>query len=179
MLNKHFFQQYRLEIEKKKTEMQTLKQGDSIQSKDNEAGTLGGVVTKTNNNQNTYAVNSNHLFPRENEHVYTWDLDEIGAYVFTIRDKGCEFAAIEIKECYSKTCDVPVTRDDKKKINANVYSNSLQTGNIVHKKGAKANVTNGITVSSEFYLKATDKRNRENIFIVNVIAEKFSERGDS
>lgn len=84
MLNNHFFQQHRLEIEKNKTEMQTLKQGDSIQSKDNEAGTLGGVVTKTNNNQKTYAVNSNHLFPRENEHVYTWDLDEIGAYVYII-----------------------------------------------------------------------------------------------
>lgn len=89
MLNNHFFQQYRLEIEKNKTEMQTLKQGDSIQSKDNEAGTLGGVVTKTNNNQKTYAVNSNHLFPRENEHVYTWDLDEIGAYVYII-DKECK-----------------------------------------------------------------------------------------
>lgn len=46
MLNQNFFQQYHLEIEKKKTEMKTLKQGDSIQSKDNVAGTLGGVCYK-------------------------------------------------------------------------------------------------------------------------------------
>lgn len=121
----------------------------------------------------------NHLFPRENEHAYTRDLEKNGDYVFTTRGKRCDFAAIEIKECYSKSCDVAFVKDDKKKINANVYSNSLQTGNNVHKKGATTDVTNGKIVSSEFYLKATDKRNRENIFLVKGTAEKFSERGDS
>lgn len=60
---------------KEKTEIQTLEQRDS----------------------KTYAVNSNHLFPRENEHKLTQDFDEIGACVFTVRDKGCKFAASEIK----------------------------------------------------------------------------------
>lgn len=178
-MNKNFFQQYHLEIEKKKTEMKTLKQGDSIQSKNNVAGTLGGFVTQTNNNLKIYALTYNHLFPRENEHAYTRDLDKIGDCVFTTRDKRCDFAAIEIKECYSKSCDVAFVKDDKKKINANVYSNSLQTGNNVHKKGATTVVTNGKIVSSEFYLKATDKSNREIIFLVKGTAEKFSERGDS
>lgn len=40
-------------------------------------------------------------------------------------------------------------------------------------------MTNGKIVSSKFYLKAADKRNRENIFLVKGTAEKFSERGDS
>lgn len=177
MLNNNFFQQYHLEIEKKKTEMKTLKQGDSIQSKDNVSGTLGGLVTKTNNNLKIHALTCNHLFPRENEH--TRDLEKIGDCVFSTRDKRCDFAAIEIKECYSKSCDVAFVKDDTKKINANVYSNSLQTGNNVHKKGATTDVTDGKIVSSEFYLKATDKSKRKNIFLVKGTAEKFSERGDS
>lgn len=59
------------------------------------------------------------------------------------------------------------------------FSNSLETGNIVHKIGATTNVTNGIIVSPEFYLKVTDESTRENVFLVKGTAEKFSERGDS
>lgn len=159
--------------------MQTLKQGDSIQSKDAAIGTLGGFVTKTNNDQKIYALTCNHLFPNENEGAYTQDLEEIGACMFTTRDKGCDFAAIEMKESYVDSCDMAFRRDDKKKTNANVFSNSLETGNIVHKIGATTNVTNGIIVSPEFYLKVTDESTRENVFLVKGTAEKFSDRGDS
>lgn len=102
-------------------------------------------------------TNNHHLFPRENEH----------------------FAAVEIKECYSNSCDVAFVKDNKKEINANFYSNSLQTGDSVHKRRATTDVTNGRNVRLEFYLKATDKSNQENTFLLKGIAEKFSERGDS
>lgn len=160
-------------------EMQTVMQGDSIQSNDKATGTLGGFVTKTNTDQKVYALTCNHLFPKENERAYTHDFKEIGACVFTTRDKGCDFAAIEIKKSYLKFCDVAFRRDDKRKINANVYSNILENGNIVHKIGATTGVTNGIIVSPEFYLKVTDESTRENVFLVKGTAEKFSKRGDS
>lgn len=121
----------------------------------------------------------NHLFPSENEYSFTRDLEDIGACVFTTRDKGCDCVAIEIKECYSKSCDVVLRRDDKKKMNANVYSNSLQNENIVHEKGATRDVTNGIIVSSKFLFKSNRQKQPGNIFFVKGIAEKVFERGDS
>nr|XP_034321028.1 uncharacterized protein LOC105330336 isoform X3 [Crassostrea gigas] len=261
-LNKNFFQQYDLEIEKMKTEMLTLMREDNV------TGALTGFVTKTNNNQKMYALTCNHLFPIENGMAYTHDFEEIGVCVFTARDKGCDFAAIEIKEsysdscdvafrkddkkktnanvysdsldivhkigattgvtngiivspynhifpsknehactrhfenvvacvpttktngcdfaaveikeCYSNSCDVAFVKDNKKKLNANLYSNSLQTGGSVHKKEQEQiDVTNGRIVRPEFYLKATDKSNQENTFLLKGMAEKFSERGDS
>lgn len=246
-----------------KTEMLTLMREDNV------TGALTGFVTKTNNNQKMYALTCNHLFPIENGMAYTHDFEEIGVCVFTTRNKGCDFAAIEIKESYSDSCDVAFRKDDKKKTNANVYSDSLEGVNIVHKIGATTGVTNGIIVSPcnhifpsknehactrhfenfvacvpntntkgcdfaaveikecypnscdvafvkdkkklnanlysnslqtgdsvhkrrattdvtngrivrlEFYLKATDKSNQENTFLLKGIAEKFSERGDS
>lgn len=164
---------------KRGSEIPTMMQGNSIHSKDGVAGTLGGFVTKTNNNQKIYALTCNHLFPKENERAYTHDFEEIGACVFTTRDRGCDFAAIEIKESYSDSCDVAFRRDDKKKTNANVYSDSLENVNIVHKIGATTDVTNGIIVSPEFYFKVTDESTRENVFLVKGTAKKFSERGDS
>lgn len=75
----------------------------------------------------------NHLFPNENEPAYTNDLREIGACMFTTRDKGCDSAAFEIKKkCFSDSCDMAFRRDDRQKINAEVNSNSLGNGNIVH-----------------------------------------------
>lgn len=154
--------------------MQTLKQGDSIQSKDAAIGTIGGFVINTNNDEKIYALTCNHLFPIEDIPAYTPDLIEIGTCLFTTRDKGCDFAAIEIKECYSDSCDVAFRREDKKKINANVYSSILKSENIVHKIGATTDVTNGRIVSPEFYFD-----NRENIFLVKGTAGKFSDQGDS
>lgn len=132
--------------------MQTLMREDNV------TGALTGFVTETNNHQKMCALTCNHLFPRENEH----------------------FAAVEIKECYSISCDVAFVKDNKKKFNANFYSNSLQTGGSVHKKEQEQiDVTNGRIVRPEFYLKATDKSNQENTFLLKGIAEKFSERSDS
>lgn len=206
MLNKDFFQKYQLDVEMKNwAEMQTMKEGDNVQSKDKAtgmnikrgseiptmmqgnsihskdgvAGTLGGFVTKTNNDQKVYALTCSHLFPVKNIPAFTRDFGEIGSCIFTTRDKGCDFAAIEINESSLRFCDVAFRREDKKKINANVYSNNLQTGNIVHKIGTSTDVTNGIIVSPEFYLKVTDESNRENVFLVKGTAGKFSDEGDS
>lgn len=67
----------------------------------------------------------NYLFLNENELVYINDLREIGVCMFIIRDKGCDFVVIEIKEFYLDFCDVVFRRDDKRKINVNVFFNSL------------------------------------------------------
>lgn len=206
MLNKDFFQKYQLDVEMKNwAEMQTMKKGDNVQSKDEAtgmnikrgseiptmmqgnsihskdgvAGTLGGFVTKTNNDQKVYALTCSHLFPVKNIPAFTRDFGEIGSCIFTTRDKGCDFAAIEINESSLRFCDVAFRREDKKKINANVFSDNLQTGNIVHKIGTTTDVTNGIIVSPEFYFKVTDESTRENVFLVKGTAKKFSERGDS
>lgn len=180
MLNETFLQKYQLKIGIKRwSEMQTMMQGDSIHSKDDLAGTLGGFVTKTNDDQKIYALTCNHLFPRKNLPAYINNFGEIGACVFTTRDKGCDFAAIEVKESCLDICDVALRRDDKKKTNAKVYSNSLEFENIVHKIGATTDVTNGRILSPEFYLKVTEKCNRENIFLVKGTAGNFSEEGDS
>lgn len=156
-----------------KTEMLTLMREDNV------TGALTGFVTKTNNNQKMFALTCNHLFPIENGRAYTHDFEEIGVCVFTTRNKWCDFAAVEIKECYSNCCDVAFVKDNKKKLNVNLYSNSLQTGDSVHKRRATTDVTNGRIVRLEFYLKATDKSNQENTFLLKGIAEKFSERSDS
>lgn len=181
MLNKTFFQKYQLEIEIKKwREMPVMLQGDSIKSADGAAGTLGGFVTKTNDDQMIFALSCNHLFPNINDSAYIHDLEEeIGTCLFTTRYKGCDFAAIKIKEAYLDSCDVAFRRDDKKKTNAKVYSNSLEIGNIVHKIGATTGVTNGMIVSPEFYLKVIDECNRENIFLVKGTDGNFSKKGDS
>lgn len=146
---------------------------------DNVIGALTGFVTKSNNNQKMYALTCNHLFPRENDHACTRHLGKVVACVPTTNTKGCDFAAVEIKECYSNSCDVTFVKDNKKKLNANLNSNSLQTGDSVHKRRATTDVTNGRIVRLEFYLKATDKSNQENTFLLKGIAEKFSERSDS
>lgn len=147
---------------------------------DNGTGTLTGFVTETNNHQKMYAWTCNHLFPRENEQACTRHLAKVVACVPTTKTKGCDFAAVEIKECYPNSCDVAFVKDNKKKFNANFYSNSLQTGGSVHKKEQEQiDVTNGRIVRPEFYLKATDKSNQENTFLLKGIAEKFSERSDS
>lgn len=181
MLNTHFFQKYQLEIEVKRwREIPAMMQGDSIKSADGAAGTLGGFVTKTNDDQTLFALSCNHLFPDLNECAYIHDSEkEIGICLFTTRNKGCDFAAIRINDACLDSCDVAFRRDDKKKTNAKVYSNDLEIGNMVHKIGATTGVTNGIIISSEFYLKVIGECNRENIFLVKGTAGNFSKKGDS
>lgn len=121
----------------------------------------------------------NYLFFKENERVYIYDFEEIGVCVFIIRDRGCDFVVIEIKEFYLDLCDVVFRRDDKKKINVNVYFDSLENVNIVYKIGVIMDVINGIIVSFEFYFKVIDEFIWENVFFVKGIVKKFFERGDS
>lgn len=87
--------------------MQFLKLEDSIHFKGNAADTLGGFVTKTNISQKIYSLTCNHLIPKENENTHNRDSGVIGAFVFTNRGKGCDFAAIKIKDCYSKSFHIP------------------------------------------------------------------------
>lgn len=56
---------------------------------------------------------------------------------------------------------------------------AYKRGTVYIKTRATTDVTNGRIVHPEFYLKATDKSNQENNFLLKGIAEKFSERGDS
>lgn len=164
MLNKNFFQQYHLEIEKKKTEMQNLMREDNV------TGALTGFVTKSNNYQKMYAMTCYHLILRENEHACTRHLGKVVAWMLPTKTEKCDFSAVEIKECYSKSCDVAFVKDHKKKIIANLYS-------IL--KRATTDLKNERIVRPEFYLQATDKSNQENTFFLKGIAEIIFERGDS
>lgn len=185
-----FFEKYHLEIEERKLiEKRTLRQGDSILPKlpdENgtyNAGTLGGFVTKTDDERKIYALTCNHLFLDRNEVnlAYadnSYGFREIGTRVFTTTDKSCDFAAIEIMDSFSDKCDVIFRREDEKKTNARIYTESLHT-RIVHKIGATTKVTTGIIRSPEWYKKIQNDENRDYIFLVEGIDEHFSEEGDS
>lgn len=152
MLNKNFFQQYDLEIEKMKTEMQTLMREDDV------TGALTGFVTETNNNQKMYALTCNHLFPGINDHACTRHFGKVVACVPTTKTKGCDVAAVEIKECYSNSCDVAFVKDNKKKIKANFYSNSLQTGDSVHKNKSNNGCDKWTNCPSRVFFKGNGQK---------------------
>lgn len=96
-LNKMFFTQYNLDIVKSKlVEKKEHETRDSIMpnlpNEDGKynAGTLGGFVTKTDNERKIYALTCNHIFPIKNQLAYideTHKFSEIGTCVFTTRDK--------------------------------------------------------------------------------------------
>lgn len=182
-LNQNFFKKYNLEIVKGRlVALKSLKQGDCLLLKDGEnsyAGTLGGFVTKTDGENKIYALTCNHVFPSEELLAYTHNsTDEdihVGTCVFTTRDSFCDFAAIEINESFSNKCEVPLSREDKKKISAKVYDKSLEQISIVHKIGATTNITKGSICCSEYY----DKDMPDNLFLVKGTRTRFSEQGDS
>lgn len=190
-INKFFFETFHLKIVKVKCVVKhTLKQGDPLMScmrNDSglyNAGTIGGFVRENGIKKKTYALTCNHLFPEEKQHAYAGDSDgdsvrEIGTCVFTTREKACDFAAIELKDSYIDKCDVSVRRDDKKKVKANIYTETLHNVGLVHKIGAATNVTSGRIMSSEYYDKEMDSQYRDNIFLVKGINGPFSEEGDS
>lgn len=68
-LNQNFFKKYKLEIVKGRlVSLKSLKQGECLLLKDGEysyAGTLGGFVTKTDDENKIYALTCNHVFPSE------------------------------------------------------------------------------------------------------------------
>lgn len=180
-LHHHFFENYHLEIVKGRlVTVKTLKQGDLVQSNQDEinpAATLGGFVTKTDDERKIYALTCSHAFPKEKLLAYTDKQTgkDIGTCVFTKHDSSCDFAAIEINKSFANECDVALRREDNKKIGAKVYNESLERTTFVHKIGATTNVTKGRIISSEYYNKDLP----ENIFLVKGIGKNFSEPGDS
>lgn len=199
-INKIFFSKYLLEIEKRKLmtmkqgdkptmkqgDKPTMKQGDPLISKipneDENCGTLGGFVTKTDDARKIFALTCNHVFPYENQVAYTENAqgcNGFGNCVFTTREKSCDFASIEVMETFLDKCDVAFRNTMKKKINARVHAENLENIGVVHKIGAQTDLTNGYILSSEYYDKLTDENNREYIFLVKGMGKNFSEEGDS
>lgn len=181
-----FFRKYNLEVVKGElVQLNTLKQGDSLLPNPPTkhgtyyAGTLGGFVTKTDDERKIYAVTCSHLFEKENQLAYTVNPVDgaIGKCVFTCttKDKFYDFAAIEIVGSLSSKCDVALRREDTKKISAKVYKESLECINFVHKIGAETNLTKGRILSPEYYNKALP----QNTFLVKGTGKNFSEQGDS
>lgn len=188
-INKNFFDKFHLEIVKGKYVVKrTMKQGDPLLScKPNDfrlfnKGTLGGFVRKDDNKRKIYALTCNHVFPEEKQLAYTNDSNgfrEIGTCVFTTREKACDFAAIELMDTFLDGCDVTVRRDDKKKVNAKLYTKNLHDVGLVHKIGAATDVTSGRIMSLEYYDKEMENNCRDNIFLVKGLNGTFSEEGDS
>lgn len=185
-MNPTFFEMYNLEVEKRKLVDKPTKmmQGDSIIAQTgNEngnccTGTLGGFVTKSDEESKKYALTCNHIFPEVNEPAYNQYLESIGSCLFTTREQSCDFAAIEIQQPFSDKCDVCVTREDRKKTNARVYAGSIKDIGLVHKIGAKTDVTKGRILSPEWH-ERTLGRDWMSTFLVQGIGENFSEEGDS
>lgn len=188
-INEPFFSKYLLDVEKKKiVETPTMKQGDPLLSKlptkDGECdveGTLGGFITKTDNNE-IYALTCNHIFPVRNQKAYADDsygFQEVGTCVFTTRENSCDFAAIEVMESFVDKCDLAFRKTMRKRTNARVYDEHLENIGVVYKIGAITNLTKGYILSSEYYNKLKDENNRDYIFLVQGIGNCFSKDGDS
>lgn len=185
-INKIFFDNFHIDVVIGKYVLKnTMKQGDPLLSREpnnvNE-GTLGGFVRRNDNEKKIYALTCNHIFPEEKKPAFANASNgcrEIGTCVFTTKNKACDFAAIEIMNSYLDVCDVTFRREDKKKVNAKIYTENLYNIGLVHKIGAATNVTNGRIVSLEYYDKEMNNHSRDNIFLVKGINGPFSDEGDS
>lgn len=183
-INSNFFEKFSLEIEKRiLVQKQTLMQGDQMMSglppDGYHKGTLGGFVREVNNKRKIYALTCSHIFPLVDQPAYIdgfQGLNKIGACIFTTKENSCDFAAIEIADSFADECDMAIIRDDKKRVNARLYSESLEYYDIVFKIGATTDVTKGFIISPEFY---HDNLNHDNIFYVKGFHGPFSEEGDS
>lgn len=180
-INKSFLEKFQLEIEERKlVQKQTLLQGDQI--KDNKYGrkaTLGGFVREIKNKKKIYALTCNHMFTQKGQTAYAGDFEAIGSCVYTTREKACDFAAIEIEESFSDKCDLAFRRDDGKKVNANLYTESLDKHGVVFKIGATTNMTKGCIISSEYYDRVLNDLNLGTNFLVKGFDGSFVEDGDS
>lgn len=159
----------------------TLLQGGQIMRNqtNGRSATLGGFVREIDNKRKIYALTCNHMFPLKTQLAYTDRFEEIGACVFTTRNKGCDFAAIEINDSFSHKCDLAIRRDDGKKVNAKVYTESLENHGLVFKIGATTNLTKGIIISSEYYDKVIKDLHLGTNFLIKGLQGSFSEDGDS
>lgn len=95
------------------------------------------------------------------------------------KENARDFAAIEMMDSFLDWCDIPVKRADKKKVNAQIYTRSLNTVGLVHNIGAATDVTSGRIISMEYYDKEMENHCRDNIFLVKCLHGPFSEEGDS
>lgn len=184
-VNKIFFKTFYLEIIKgKMVEKTNMKIGDplgtDIQNGTERVygGTLGGFVI-TNDESKVYALTCNHIFPRKHQAAYTNYSQEIGTCVFTTREKSCDFAAIEVNKSYLNKCDIVFLREDRKRVNAKLYTGNLSNIGLVYKIGAATDVTKGHILSSEYYDKVFDKNSTKNVFMVHGIDNRFAAPGDS
>lgn len=187
--NKFFLDNFHLEIVMGKfVQKKTLKQGDFLLActrNDSEMynrGTLGGFVRKNDDKRKIYGLTCNHIFPEEKQLAYTdalYGFTVVGRCAFTTKENACDFAAIEMMDSFIDGCDLPVRRDDKKKVNAQIYTGNLHNVGLVHKIGAATNVTSGRIISMDYYDKDMDNHCRDNIFLVKGLNGPFSEEGDS
>lgn len=180
-INKGFLKKFQLEIEERKlVQKQTLLQGDQVMDKKyGRKATLGGFVREIKNKRKIYALTCSHMFDQEGQIAYAGDFEAIGACVFTTRENACDFAAIEIKESFSDKCDLAFRRDDGKKVNAKLYTETLENIGFVFKKGATTDMTIGYIISSEYYDKVPNDFNLGTNFLVKGIDGSFVEDGDS
>lgn len=180
-INKSFLEKFQLEIEERKlVPIQTFLQGDQIMDKKNgQKATLGGFVREVKNKRKIYALTCSHMFDQEGQIAYAGDFEAIGACVYTTRENACDFAAIGINESFSDKCDLAFRREDGKKVNANLYTESLDKIGIVFKKGATTNVTSGCIISSEYYDKVLNDLDLGTNFLVQGLDGSFVEDGDS
>lgn len=183
-INKTFFEKFQLKIEEKKlVQKRTLLQGDQIMTNqtNGRSATLGGFVREINNKRKIYALTCHHMFPRKRQLAYTDSSEEMGACVFTTTDNACDFAAVEINDSFSDKCDLAIRRDDGKRVNAKVYTESLENHGLVFKIGATTKMTKGYIISSEYYDKVImDLHQHEGTnFLVKGSPGSFSEDGDS
>lgn len=181
-INKSFLEKFQLEIEERKlVQTQTLLQGDQIKDqKYGRTATLGGFVREIKNKRKIYALTCSHMFTQKGQTAYAGDFEAIGSCVYTTREKACDFAAIEIKESFLDKCDLTFRRDDGKKVNANLYTESLDKHGVVFKIGATTNMTKGCIISSEYYDKVLNDLNLGSTnFLVKGFHGPFIEKGDS
>lgn len=183
-INKTFFEKFQLKIEEKKlVQKRTLLQGDQIMTNqtNGRSATLGGFVREINNKRKIYALTCHHMFPRKRQLAYTDSSEEMGACVFTTTDNACDFAAVEINDSFSDKCDLAIRRDDGKRVNAKVYTESLENHGLVFKIGATTDMTKGYIISSEYYDKVIMDlhQNEGSNFLVKGSPGSFSEDGDS
>lgn len=97
-----------------------------------------------------------------------------------IREKVCDFVVIEIKEFFLDKCDLIFRRDDGKKVNVNLYIESLDKYGVVFKIGVIIDMIKGCIISLEYYDKVFNDFNLGSInFLVKGFYGLFIEKGDS
>lgn len=96
-----------------------------------------------------------------------------------IWEKVCDFVVIEIEEFFLDKCDLVFRRDDGKKVNVNLYIESLDKYGVVFKIGVIINMIKGCIISLEYYDRVFNDFNLGINFLVKGFDGLFVEDGDS